>query len=211
MCLSATTLLCTNTAHFLLKTIRSDEARHRCGRALAQVLILHLLHCRSICLGENAHGEINGRPKAATGVEKRVHLSLTRLQRAGLLLFAWACMLLQVFGVHLVTLSRSHMQICVCSSLCGHLWRPSTRKSWRSTLMLKLWGSLTTLWVKTPKNTLMNVHRSGVWRCLRHTKVICNHYTLQITLWLLGIYTSWRSGNAVTQQAECTRGMICLH
>lgn len=56
VCLSATTSLCTNTAHFLLKTIRSEEARHWCGRALAQVLNLHLLRCRSICLGVNAHG-----------------------------------------------------------------------------------------------------------------------------------------------------------
>lgn len=48
--------------------------------------------------------------------------------------------------------------------------------------------------------------------CLLHTKLIHNHYILQIRVCLYWEFTpAGEQANAMTQQAQCTRGMICLH
>ena len=47
---------------------------------------------------------------------------------------------------------------------------------------------------------------------LLHTKVAHNHYTLQVRVCLYwGFTPTDEQANAMTQQAECTRGTICLH
>lgn len=124
--------LCAPTLHiFLLETIGLEEARHRCGRAFVQVLILHLLRCRFM------------------------HLSLTRLRMGRLLLRACTYVPAHDFAVHLVLCSR--MQMCALQTVLPFLraffrkvltlhfnakfvsiineleWRPQKTHSWMCT------------------------------------------------------------------------------
>lgn len=63
--------------------------------------------------------------------------------------------------------------------------------------------------------TLVKIHKPPHYEegtSLLHTKVANNHYTLQVRVCLYwGFTPTDEQANAMTQQAECTRGTICLH